>query len=83
MKKYKIIFDREVCIGALACSAVSPDLWEIAKDGKVDLKGAKKNSEGKWELVIEEKDLQREKDAAHVCPVEAIKIITLDKVNEK
>jgi len=79
MAKYKIIFDRDICIGALACSAVSPELWEIADDGKVDLKGAKFNKETKkWELIISESQLQEQTDAAHVCPVEAIKIIKIE-----
>ena len=38
MVKYKIIFDRDACIGALSCNAVSPDFWKLSEDGKVDLK---------------------------------------------
>jgi len=83
MVKYKIIFDRDVCIGALACSAVSPNLWEIADDGKVDLKGAEFNEKTKkWELIIGENDLQKQIDAMHVCPVDAIKIERVED-NEK
>jgi len=73
-KKFKIIFDRETCIGALACNAVSPEFWTLSDDGKVDLKGAKKRDDGKWELVVEEKDLAMNKEAAESCPVYAIVI---------
>jgi|TARA_Y100000310_G_C20474152_1_gene711550 ferredoxin len=75
MTKYKIEFNRELCIGALACNAVSPDFWPRSEDGKVDLAKAKFNEETKkWELRIEDKDLQVNKESAEVCPVEAIKI---------
>lgn len=79
MPKYKIIFDREVCIGALACTAVAEHLWPRSEDGKVDLTGATYNEETKkWELIIDEKDYPISKDSADVCPVEAIKIVKLE-----
>jgi ferredoxin len=78
MVKYKIEFDREACIGALACNAVSPKFWELAKDGKVDLKGAILNKETKkWELTIGEEDFKLNDDAAYSCPVHVIKITRL------
>lgn len=77
-KKYKIIFDRETCIGALNCNAIAPEFWLRAKDGKVDLKNAKYNKEEDvWELVIDEKDLSLNKEAEAACPVNVIKIIEL------
>ena len=79
MAKYKIEFDRELCIGALACTAVAPDFWPRAEDGKVDLKDATYNEETKkWELIIEQKDFEINQEAADVCPVEAIKIIKIE-----
>jgi ferredoxin len=74
MKKYKIIYDREACIGAIACVAVNPKFWVMDPDGKANLLGAKKNKEGKWELIIGEDDFIINKDASEVCPVLAIKI---------
>ena len=75
MAKYKIIFDREVCIGSLSCNAVASEFWNIANDGKVDLKDAKFNEKtGKHELIIDEKYLNINKDAESVCPVYAISI---------
>ncbi len=73
-KKYRVIFDRETCIGALACNAVAPELWELADDGKVDLKGATQREDGKWELIIDESQLNKNKEAADSCPVYAIVI---------
>ena len=84
MVKYKIEFDRELCIGALACTAVAEKFWPRADDGKVDLSGAKYNEETKkWELIIDEKDYEINKDAAEVCPVDAIKIIKIEDQDTK
>ena len=84
MPKYKIEFDREVCIGALACNAVAEHLWPRSDDGKVDLTGATYNEQTKkWELIIEEKDYEISKDSADVCPVEAIMVIKLEEDKNK
>ena len=79
MPKYKIEFDRELCIGALACTAVAENFWPTAEDGKVDLTGATYNEETKkWELIIDEKDFEINKDAADVCPVDAIVVTKIE-----
>lgn len=73
MAKFKIIFDRELCVGALACEWANPLFWKAAKDGKVDLANAKFNEQTrKWELIIDEVDLPKNKEAADACPVDAI-----------
>ncbi len=73
-KKYRVVFNRETCIGALACNAVAPEVWELADDGKVDLKGGTKREDGKFELIIDEAQLGQNKEAADSCPVYAIVI---------
>jgi ferredoxin len=78
MKKYKIEFDREACIGALACSAAAQDEWLPSKDGKVDLKDSVFNEKTKrWELIVEESKLERHKEAAELCPVKVIVVTEL------
>lgn len=64
MARYKIIYDRNSCIGAAACIAVAPKTWKMGKDGKAD------------QLLkeIDEKDLRQNLDAARSCPVNSIKI---------
>lgn len=64
MAKFKIIYEREGCIGAGACVAVAPDTWKMDDDGKAT------------QLVHEfdEKDLQKNLDAAKACPVMVIHI---------
>jgi ferredoxin len=75
MAKYMIEFDRDLCIGALACTAVAPDFWPQAEDGKVDLTGATYNeATKKWELIIDDRVYEMLKESADVCPVEAIKV---------
>jgi len=74
MAKYRIIYDREACIGVIACVSVNPAFWEVGPDGKADLKGSKLRKDGKYELIVDEKDYPLNKDAAEVCPVLAIVI---------
>lgn len=56
----KITIDKEKCIGCGACTSVS-DNFEI-KDGKAIVKNS------------EPKDIKKDKEAADICPVKAIKI---------
>lgn len=74
MAKYKVVFDRETCIGALACSAAHPEFWKVADDGKVNLENGKKRKDGKFELIIDESKFKAHKESADACPVSAIKI---------
>jgi ferredoxin len=73
--KYKVEFDRENCIGAGACVATNADFWSIDQDGKATLKSAVFDAEKKlWYLDIDEPELQKQMDAAGVCPVTVIHI---------
>lgn len=72
MAKFKIKFDREGCIGCGSCTALCSDFWEMAEDGKSNLKGAKETKEGS-ELELD--DLACNQDAANSCPVNIIHII--------
>ena len=73
-KKYLVTFDREKCIGALACTIPYPEKWiQNEKDGKVDLKGSKKKGNF-FVLEIPEEELERFRESADVCPVQAISI---------
>ncbi len=73
MAKYKVIYDRQNCIGAVQYVAVMPEFWTLDKDGKANLKGSKKNG-GTWELDLDETLLQKMKDAAASCPVNVIHV---------
>ena len=75
MAKFLIQYDRNGCIGAGVCAAVAPDHWVMNQDGKADLVNAKEVSEGQFELEIDEKDLEVNKQAAEGCPAVVIHII--------
>jgi len=82
MGNYKIVYDKESCIGAGTCEAVSPENWKVDNAaGKADLVGAKDMGDGNFELDIEDKDLDMHMQAAQGCPVLCIHIV--DKRNGK
>lgn len=76
MVKYKIVFERDVCIGAASCVAVAPTVWELDNENKAVLKDGNKTGDPNiFEKEIDEKDLQLNLDAARACPVNAIHIV--------
>tara|TARA_B100000287_G_scaffold149522_1_gene141234 strand:- start:1684 stop:1929 length:246 start_codon:yes stop_codon:yes gene_type:complete len=77
MAKYKIKIDLDECIGAYACAAVYPKMWEVDSKGKAHPKMGKliKENSSEWIIMDENKfDLELAKRSAEVCPVNAIKI---------
>lgn len=81
-KSYRIEFDREGCIGAASCTAVS-DQWIIVDDGKAELKGSLHDEKKEmWIKEINEGEFEKEMSAAKVCPVNAIHVIS-KKTGEK
>ena len=80
MAKYKIIFDKEICVGTFACNSVAEKFFLIGKDGKAELNKAEFNQKTKkFKLIIDEEDLDISKEAESLCPVFAIKIEKLEK----
>lgn len=83
MTRYRIVLDRNTCIGAFSCVAVGGggDIWQMNEpEGKVDmkLKGATKTSE-MHEIIVEDEELVKKAIASgEVCPVIAIKVINLE-----
>ncbi len=77
---YKILHDRENCIGCAACASMCPDFWSMADDGKSKLVNSKKVG-GNEELEIDEKDFKCNKNAADGCPVNVIHLF--DKNGKK
>ena len=92
-KKYKILYDREKCIGAGSCVAVADHIWKMDDEDKATLleEGTEElelvTSEMKKtpeieEAVIDEKDLDVVIQSAEVCPVQVIKIIDIETGEE-
>lgn len=72
MAKYKIVFDRENCIGAYACVAVAPDTWQEGDDNKANL----------VKTEFDEDELPKQIEAAKACPVNVIKIVNQETGEE-
>lgn len=70
----KVILKRKQCIGCGSCAAVCPNFFEMADDGLSHLKDSKKEGEEE-SREIEENKIGCAKEAAEVCPVQAIEII--------
>ena len=62
---YKIIQNREKCIGCGSCVAICPDNWQMNEDGKAA------------PIEIEIEELGCNKEAERGCPVQCIGISKL------
>ena len=70
----KIIQKYDECIGCGTCEAVCPKFWALVdEDMKYELKGATKNPETGF-LELEVEDVECNKEASDVCPVQIIEI---------
>ena len=72
---YKMVYDRPSCIGAAACIAAAPDVWEMKDDGKVSIINGQGLGTDEETLTFEEKDLKMHVEAAKACPVNVIHIL--------
>ena len=75
-RKYKVVYDRQNCIGAFACVAVDEVHWIQNEDGKADLAAGIDKGNGIWEVEVEltEEEFKKLKQSAEVCPVTVIHI---------
>jgi ferredoxin len=78
MAKYKIIFDRNSCIGAGECESLSPEIWSMGNDSKIDLKRATPRAHGIYELEIPESSFDRQRLVAGACLSGCIKVVRLE-----
>ena len=75
MARYKIVYDRHTCIGALQCTSRSEQHFGPSTDGKVTLLNGVETARDHWEVEIEEEQRELAVAAARVCPVRAIVIL--------
>ncbi len=72
MSKYKLIHEREICIGCAACESIAPKFWKMDNDEmKADLIDSDKVGANEERFVD---DLEDNMEAAESCPVECIHI---------
>ncbi len=72
--KFKVFHDRPGCIGCGACVAVTPEYWEMKEDGKSSIKHPDMKHVGETEELDTNKDFDKHKEAAEVCPVNVIHV---------
>ncbi len=77
-KKYKIVHDRDICIGCAACASVCPKYWVMESDGKSNIIGARKTGRGEEETIGPlDVDFQSNMEAAESCPVNCIHVLEI------
>lgn len=79
VEKYKIVHDRDVCIGCAACASVCPSYWEMKDDGKSSIIGGEHTGNGEEEIKGTNdapltEDFESNNEAAESCPVNCIHI---------
>lgn len=77
---YKVKVDRELCIGAASCTAVSPNAFDLDGEGKAVTKKKDGTATSDW---VNESDINAPHEeilnAAKSCPVDAIIIVEVDE----
>ena len=73
MAKFKVIINKDSCIGCGVCASMAPEIFEI-KDMKSNLKGMESITSGKQEKLIEENLGEKAKEAASACPTKSISV---------
>lgn len=73
MKRYKLVYEVEGCIGAGPCAAVSPKQWTLDEQRKAHAKNAEVQN-GKETKEFDEDELEEHMNAAVSCPVNVIHI---------
>ncbi len=68
----KVIQEYKKCIGCGSCAAICSEYWKMTDDGKAKPIGSKLNSNGNYELEVEQVGCNQE--AAEACPVECIHV---------
>ncbi len=84
VNKYKIVHDRDICIGCAACASVCPKFWIMESDGKSNIIGATKTGRGEEETLGPlTADFDSNHEAAESCPVNCIHIIEIKDDNSE
>jgi len=79
MATYRLKFDKNACQSNFVCTAVDPEHFEEADDGKAGLIDGEEE-DGIFVLEIGEDEKQAAKQAADGCPMMAIEL--LDETGE-
>jgi len=73
--KYKVVYERNGCIGAAACAALLEERWKLSDmDGKANLVSGVETKPGVFEYEFTEEQLGKILESAEACPVNVIHI---------
>lgn len=70
----RIVLDRQTCSGFFSCVKVS-DHFARGEDDKSDLVDGTEERADVWAKDVPDEDLEAAREAAHVCPVDAIQVL--------
>ncbi len=77
MSKYRVLQQRDKCIGCNACMEAAPGRWRMSKvDGKCTLVGGIQKRDF-FSVVIDEIEFEENRLAMKNCPVHIIQIVPL------
>ncbi len=68
---YKIIYERDKCIGCGTCATICSSYWEMGDDSRANLKDSIEENDN---FVKETEDLNCNGEAEQSCPVQCIHI---------
>jgi ferredoxin len=71
---FRIIYNRNECIGAGVCASISKDLWSMDGEGRATLKGATERSSGVFVLELDDIKRKLEDSVCGSCPAGCIKV---------
>ncbi len=72
---YKLIYDKNSCIGAGECEAIAKNFWKVNNEGFAELKGSTLNKKtGMYELEISDDDVETQKIVVGSCPISCIRL---------
>jgi len=70
----KLIHLKNKCINCGLCVSLASKFFKIEKDGTVSLKNGKEVKKNRFELEINQKDVEKLKEVVESCPANAIKL---------
>ena len=80
-KRYRVVYDRNNCIGIGSCALLQPERWVMIRNGndnRADLIGGIAQKDGILVAEFTEEEFVQFKSAAESCPVNVIHIIDVE-----
>ncbi len=80
MVRYRVVVDRERCLGDMVCASICPEVFELGDDGKCQIKTEWRiKPENLAEGVVPKELYECVKAAADTCPIGVIRVEKLEE----